>query len=392
MCLGNIWELDPSEEQRLVMSSRGKRLLLCLSMNLNISSEFLTITNSSRIEFPLLLRLRTIPHGPIMDPLVTSAAVLLFTIALTLNLAVFSTVVFSHRLYNKTMFVFIANLALADLFRCLVGSEILLFHVIPGHRTMMTVHTCQVHLFLFHFGTTAAFVATTFIMIDRYYAVCHPFSHLHFITRSGHLTRLILASWTCALVIGFTFLIISLRLRPCFGHTTLVGLICDHLVLAAAACNATLLDFIFEVVVVVVTWATYLFIGCFTYCRVIRECYKPGGAILMRSRKAAYTFTSQILLIIVSFVVGLTAFLLELTVALNMSEALYTVVPIVQMLYTSGLPILNVTIYALRSSELRSEVHRLVVARVERPRTVEVYNLDHATETHVQSTHLPSVQ
>ncbi|XP_078472797.1 putative olfactory receptor 7A2 [Lampetra fluviatilis] len=225
---------------------------------------------------------------------------LLYVITVVANLLVFVAVLMCPELH-KPMYLFLGNMALADIIGCTSSVPKQLQILLTGD-TKILYESCLVQMFYVHVFANLESLTLSLMAFDRYVAICHPLRYHTIVTAKKTLGVLVLI-WVIATSACMTLALLVTRLNFSDDNRKIQGILCDHMgvvVLAESdikvnnAYGTALTVFLFFLPLIFIS---YSYLKIFIECRIKRsaEITKHGLNTLLTHFLALLIFFISVL-------------------------------------------------------------------------------------------------
>uniref|UniRef100_A0A3B3SMA8 Putative olfactory receptor 52P1 n=2 Tax=Paramormyrops kingsleyae TaxID=1676925 RepID=A0A3B3SMA8_9TELE len=262
----------------------------------------------------------------------------MFLISLVGNLFLIF-IILSQRSLHSPMYLLICAMAFVDLTTPIFFVPKLLVSLLYNLRHISLLG-CLVQMFFIHFIGTFHSTILMWMAVDRYYAICTPLRYNDYMAFSAFLKFIIVPSVRNAVLI---LSIVSLAGSLSFCQHEIDHCFCEHMALVTMACGTIRMNNIVGLMTVFfVPTADFLLIAA-SYFKIFLSVFKSGKS----SRKALSTCVTHIIVITVSLIFTLTAFL-SYRIKNDMSSNSRTVISIMYLLFPSCF---NPIIYGVRTKE-----------------------------------------
>ncbi|CAN0300661.1 unnamed protein product, partial [Lampetra planeri] len=151
---------------------------------------------------------------------------LLYVITVVANLLVFVAVLMCPELH-KPMYLFLGNMALADIIGCTSSVPKQLQILLTGD-TKILYESCLVQMFYVHVFANLESLTLSLMAFDRYVAICHPLRYHTIVTAKKTLGVLVLI-WVIATSACMTLALLVTRLNFSDDNRKIQGILCDHM-------------------------------------------------------------------------------------------------------------------------------------------------------------------
>ncbi|XP_048837828.1 olfactory receptor 52E8-like [Brienomyrus brachyistius] len=268
---------------------------------------------------------------------------LIFLIAVSANLFLIF-IILSQRSLHSPMYLLICAMAFVDLSTPIFFVPNLLVSLLYNLRHISLLG-CLAQMFFMHFFGGFQSTVLLWMAVDRYYAICTPLRYNDYMAFSAFL-KFIVAPVLRNTV--FNLAIVSLSGSLSFCQHEIDHCFCEHMALVTLACGTIRMNNIVGLVAAFcVPTADFLLIVA-SYVRIFFSVFKSGKS----SRKALSTCVTHIIVITVSLILTLFAFL-SYRINYNMSSNSRTVISIMYVLFPSCF---NPIIYGVRTKEIRQQI------------------------------------
>ncbi|XP_023663040.2 olfactory receptor 52P1-like [Paramormyrops kingsleyae] len=267
----------------------------------------------------------------------------MFLISLVGNLFLIF-IILSQRSLHSPMYLLICAMAFVDLTTPIFFVPKLLVSLLYNLRHISLLG-CLVQMFFIHFIGTFHSTILMWMAVDRYYAICTPLRYNDYMAFSAFLKFIIVPSVRNAVLI---LSIVSLAGSLSFCQHEIDHCFCEHMALVTLACGTIRMNNIVGLIsVFCVPTADFLLIAA-SYVKIFLSVFKSGKS----SRKALSTCVTHIIVITVSLIFALIAFL-SYRIRNDLSSNSRTVISIMYLLFPSCF---NPIIYGVRTKEIRQQV------------------------------------
>ncbi|XP_061431401.1 olfactory receptor-like protein OLF4 [Lethenteron reissneri] len=270
----------------------------------------------------------------------------LYVATVVANLLVFVAVLMCPELH-KPMYLFLGNMAVADIVGCTSIVPKQLQILLTGDGEILH-ESCFVQMFSIHVFCNVEVLTLSVMAFDRYVAICHPLRYHTIITAKKTLGVLMLMWTVTSAVFGaLTFLAAQLK----FGNNRKIqGILCDNMGMILLAESDTNISYIYGSILMLLffilplVFISYSYLNIFIECRIKRstEITKHGLNTLLTHFLALSIFFFAV------FVSTVTPrFIKDFnTPALRNMRCLFQFGAFI-------VPMTNVLIYCLRTKQLR---------------------------------------
>ncbi|XP_048837837.1 olfactory receptor 52P1-like [Brienomyrus brachyistius] len=253
-------------------------------------------------------------------------------------------IILSQRSLHSPMYLLICAMAFVDLTTPIFFVPKLLAMLLYNLRHISLLG-CLAQMFFIHFIGSFQSTILLWMAVDRYYAICTPLHYNDYMAFSAFLKFIIVPSVRNAVLI---LSIVSLAGSLSFCQHEIDHCFCEHMALVTLACGTIRMNNIVGLMTVFcVPTADFLLITA-SYVRIFFSVFKSGKS----SRKALSTCVTHIIVITVSLIFALIAFL-SYRIKNDMSSNSRTVISIMYLLFPSCF---NPIIYGVRTKEIRQQV------------------------------------
>ncbi|XP_063788962.1 olfactory receptor 1G1-like [Pseudophryne corroboree] len=280
--------------------------------------------------------------------LTTSVFFFLYVFGVLINCSIITVISTDVQLHTP-MYVFLCNLAIADIFFTTTTVPNLLYMLLSGDNTVSFIQ-CFSQLYFYIFAAGAEDILIFIMAYDRYVAICDPLHYQDILNRK-HCILLASGTWIVGLLNSILFTIQASLMSFCHSHT-IHQFFCEPKAMINIACTGSEEFYI----VVYVEFLIFGFIPamfCFTsYIKIIRVILQIKSK---DGRKKAFsTCSSHLTVVIMYYMAGLCAYMMPTSESSNVLEQVLTAVDAVVT------PMINPLIYSLRNKDVKSALLRLL--------------------------------
>ncbi|XP_007522390.1 olfactory receptor 2A5-like [Erinaceus europaeus] len=285
----------------------------------------------------------------------TEIEVLLFCIFLTLYISnllangiILGLIWLDTRLHTP-MYYFLAHLAVIDV--CYASGNLPnILENFVKHKKTISFFSCVTQMILFLTFAAVECMILVVMSYDRYVAICHPLQYT-VIMNWRVCTVLAVASWTCAISLTLTHLILFLKLPYC-GLQEVNHIFCEILAVLKSSCGDTRINQMF-----VFASGTFVIVGplslmLVSYIRILWAILKIQSG--EGQRKAFSTCSSHFC------VVGLYFGIAMMVYCIPDSGHQAEQQKILSLFYTLLNPLLNPLIYSLRNAQVKAALCKVL--------------------------------
>ncbi|XP_069800254.1 olfactory receptor 6C74-like [Dendropsophus ebraccatus] len=310
-------------------------------MNLNPSNETMVayfiikgITDIPELQLPIFL-----------------LVLLIYLVTLGGNMTILLLVCLDHRLHTP-MYFFLANLSIVDMSSSTISLHKVLFIFISGNYAI-SFNGCITQMYLFASIMGHELFILSAMSYDRYVAVCKPLRYHSVMTRE---ICVLLAS--CCWVLGFLQVIppvVIVSGFTCYVSNHIDHFFCDIVSIKRLTCSDTSILEILNLTEGLVLSTLLPFILTFIpYGFIISAIIKIPTST--GRRKAFYTCSSHLTVVIILYVILTCQYILPVTV--NSSDKKFF-----SFFNTAAVPMLNPLIYSLKNKDVKSALRRWLMRR-----------------------------
>nr|XP_032831139.1 olfactory receptor 1496-like [Petromyzon marinus] len=270
----------------------------------------------------------------------------LYAATVVANLLVFVAVLVCPELH-KPMYLFLGNMAVADIVGCTSSLPKQLQILLTGD-TEILYESCLVQMFSIHVFCNVEVLTLSVMAFDRYVAICHPLRY-HTIVTAKKTLGVLLLMWTVTSAVygALTFLAAQLK----FGDNRKIqGILCDNMGMILLAESNTNVNFAYGSILMVIHFIFTLVFISFSYLNIFIECrIKRSTEITKHGLNTLLThFLALSLFFFAIFVSAITPrFIKDFnTPALRNMRCIFQFGACI-------VPMTNVLIYCLRTKQLR---------------------------------------
>ncbi|XP_048837836.1 olfactory receptor 52K1-like [Brienomyrus brachyistius] len=253
-------------------------------------------------------------------------------------------IILSQRSLHSPMYLLICAMAFVDLTTPIFFVPKLLAMLLYNLRHISLLG-CLAQMFFIHFIGSFQSTILLWMAVDRYYAICTPLHYNDYMAFSAFLKFIIVPSVRNAVLI---LSIVSLAGSLSFCQHEIDHCFCEHMALVTLACGTIRMNNIVGLMTIFCVPTVDFLLIVASYVRIFFSVFKSGKS----SRKALSTCVTHIIVITVSLIFTLIAFL-SYRVKNDMSSNSRTVISIMYLLFPSCF---NPIIYGVRTKEIRQQV------------------------------------
>ncbi|XP_056397417.1 olfactory receptor 6C74-like [Hyla sarda] len=271
---------------------------------------------------------------------------LIYLVTLGGNMTILLLVCLDHRLHSP-MYFFLANLSIVDMSSSTISLHKVLLIFISGNRAV-SFNGCILHIYFFASITGHELFILSVMSYDRYVAVCNPLRYHSVMTRG---LCILLAS--CCWMLGFLLIIppvVIVSGFTCYISNHIDHFFCDIGSIARLTCSDTsILEILTLTEGLIVSTLLPFFLTFIPYVFIISAIIK----IPTRTgrRKAFYTFSSHLTVVVILYVILTCQYILPVTV--NATDKKFFA-----LFNTAAVPMLNPLIYSLKNKDVKSALRR----------------------------------
>ncbi|XP_053546981.1 olfactory receptor 5V1-like [Bombina bombina] len=263
------------------------------------------------------------------------------------NLCIFTIIKINTNLHMP-MYFFISNLSLLDICYSSVTLPWMIYNCISGNR-WISFNLCFAQLYLFVSLGGAECILLATMAYDRFVAICNPLKY-PLIINNRLCTNLAAGSWISGFLNSILHTVLTSNLFFCKSEQNINHFYCDVPPLIEAACNPTYTSkILLYVVSVFLGFSPFLFI-VISYINILSTIMKINSSA---GRRKAFSTCSSHLIVVTMFYgtanlnyVGPTSgYPLELERLLSLMYSLLT-------------PLVNPIIYCLRNKEVKGALKK----------------------------------
>nr|XP_028560484.1 olfactory receptor 4Q3-like [Podarcis muralis] len=268
-----------------------------------------------------------------------------YTIVILGNLLIIVTVMSEKQLQHIPMYLFLANLSLADMSLSSVAAPKLAADLLNCGHTI-SYGGCMAQIFFLHVFGGAEMLLLTLMAYDRYVAICHPLRYT-VIMNSQCCLRLLMLCWAGGLIHSTIQMVLIAHLPFC-GSNVLDNFFCDIPELIKLGCADT---YAYEILMVVNS--SLLTLPCFlalllSYITILTSLC---GHFRQGSGKALSTCSSHLTVVCLFYVPCAIVYLKPFSSSHTNKLA--------SVFYVVVTPALNPFIYTLRNQEVKEAMRKL---------------------------------
>ncbi|XP_028656970.2 olfactory receptor 2A12-like [Erpetoichthys calabaricus] len=197
-----------------------------------------------------------------------------YVLILLENLFIIIVIVIDENLH-KPMYIFICNLALADLLITTVVIPKTLANLIFNLNTI-SFSACFIQAFAYIYGINAQLHILAAMCYDRVVAVCNPLQYV-IVMSNKSVNTMLLICWTAASVFPLFLLCFALRLSFC-GPNKIPHCYCDHGSIIKMSCTDFTLNSVLGLVCGLGLIIAHVIIFIFSYAKIIAAVLKIKSA------------------------------------------------------------------------------------------------------------------
>ncbi|KAM4641844.1 olfactory receptor 8B8-like [Discoglossus pictus] len=290
--------------------------------------------------------IKGISDAPELQAPIFLLVLLIYLITLGGNMTVLLLVCVDPHLHTP-MYFFLVNLSVMDMSSTTVTLHKILFSFVSGNNTISFIG-CMTQFYFFLSLTAGALLILTAMSYDRYVAICNPL-HYHVVMKPRVCTLLAIVCWVWGFTETMPYVVI-ISSFTCYLTIEINHFLCDILPLRKLTCSDTsLLDLSLSItsafhstIPLLLTFIPYIFI----IITIFRIKSSTGR------RKAFYTCSSHLTVIIVLYGTLLTQYLIPSSMDSLESSKLFS------LFNTAAVPVLNPLIYSLKNEAVKSALRR----------------------------------
>ncbi|KAM3875081.1 olfactory receptor 52K1-like [Diretmus argenteus] len=258
-------------------------------------------------------------------------------------------VIVSQRVLHSPMYILIALLACVDLSLPVYVIPNMLLNFLFDLRGI-SLTGCLTQMYGNHIGGFLQSSLLVWMALDRYFAICTPLYYHNSMALPGFLKFVI-----PLLIRNFLYntVVVSLAGRLSFCYRNVMDhCFCEHMALVKLACGNTSLNNRVGLVGIFLIPVTDFFIIVISYVIIFRSVFRSGTS----GAKALNTCVTHIIVITVSLVILLTAFL-SYRIRNYLSPSIRIFISTMYLLFPGCF---NPIIYGLRTKEIRQQILRVL--------------------------------
>ncbi|KAG9464544.1 hypothetical protein GDO78_019778 [Eleutherodactylus coqui] len=265
---------------------------------------------------------------------------LIYLVGILVNSSIITVICLEVQLH-KPMYIFISNLSIVDICYTSVTVPKLLHMLLSGDH-IVPFSQCYTQLYFFATVGTAEDILLFIMAYDRYVAICIPL-HYPIILSQRNCTMITFGIWAAAFLNSLLYTTTALYKSSC--HSNIIHqFFCDAKSLTKTTCSSTNIFFI-------VTGLEVLILAVFPLLCILISYVKIFSVIFnMKSkesrRKAFSTCSSHVTVISIYYGTALVGNLIPSNSEIQES--------VVNIIYTSIIPMINPIIYSLQNSNVQS--------------------------------------
>ncbi|XP_007898234.2 olfactory receptor 52K1-like [Callorhinchus milii] len=286
---------------------------------------------------------------PCVNHVLQSFSIIMYILCLLFNFLVIFGVFLSRQL-KKPMYLLMLNLAITDLVGC-SANVCLVFDMFFSGEQFVSKEACFVQVFFVYLFGGLLCGAITTMAVDRFIAICHPFSYLH-IFKWKNILKIMMAVWAVSLVMAFVY--VGLCVKMLRQPVVVRGLMCDHLSLSNVVQDRLNFDFIYNVFMSVGLILVCSALQCYTYRQIFAEINKSNDREMAQSSKSK--LVKHLFIPLSTYVVGFSMLCVTIVDHFVCHPYVINTKVIFQFIYYTTVPVLNPIIYGLHITELRKHL------------------------------------
>ncbi|XP_067364367.1 olfactory receptor 52K1-like [Channa argus] len=286
---------------------------------------------------------------------------IMFILSLSAN-SLLLYVVISQRSLHSPMYILIAGMAFVDLSLPLVFVPNMLLSFLFDWRGI-SLNGCLFQMYFIHF--VGAFQSTLlgWMALDRYFAICRPLYYNECMALPKFL-KFVIPLLIRNVFLVMVVVILAGRLTFCLSNV-IEGCFCEHMALVELACGSTAINSLVGLISVFLVIVVDFLFTLTSYIIIFTSVLSSG----ISSAKALHTCVTHIVVISVSLVIVLTAFL-SFRIRNNFPAAIRVFVSTMYPLFPSCF---NPIIYGIRTKEIRQQILKILTCHFVKtvPQTLE---------------------
>ncbi|XP_026228422.1 olfactory receptor 52K1-like [Anabas testudineus] len=268
----------------------------------------------------------------------------MFVLSLSAN-SLLLYVVISVRSLHSPMYILIAGMAFVDLSLPLVFVPNMLLSLLFDWRGI-SLTGCLVQMYFIHFVGAFQSTLLVWMALDRYFAICTPLYYherMSFSTFSKFIIPLLVRNVFIVLVV----VILAGKLTFCFSNV-IDSCFCEHMALVELACGSTTINSVVGLISVFLILVFDFLFTITSYIVIFSSMLRSG----LSGAKALHTCITHIVVITVSLIIVLTAFL-SFRIRNDFPAAIRVFFSTMYPLFPSCF---NPIIYGIRTTEIRQHI------------------------------------
>ncbi|XP_078472922.1 olfactory receptor 1M1-like [Lampetra planeri] len=280
-----------------------------------------------------------------------SVLLLIFVITILSSLLVLGTVTVSKELH-RPMYAFMCNLILVDIIGCTASLPQQLGIFLTGDNRISRA-SCITQMFWINVFGIVESLTLAAMALDRYVAVCYPL-HYHTVVTAKRTMIVVATVWVIAIaeLLPLTILVMQLTLKD--ANRDMPGIFCDYLGFARLSINDTRVQETYSSVMMVVLFGLPLCLIAYTYVMILYEFKRTQ---LSNSKtKALHTFLTHVFLLAAFFIAVFITILVPRIVK-DFQTVQARNIRCLSQIITFFVPIANISIYFVRTKELRKKAN-----------------------------------
>nr|XP_032831147.1 olfactory receptor 1496-like isoform X1 [Petromyzon marinus]XP_032831148.1 olfactory receptor 1496-like isoform X1 [Petromyzon marinus]XP_032831149.1 olfactory receptor 1496-like isoform X1 [Petromyzon marinus] len=275
---------------------------------------------------------------------------LLYAITVVANLLVFVAVLVCPELH-KPMYLFLGNMAVADIVACTSSVPKQLQILLTGD-TKILYESCLVQIFSVHvFGNLESLILSV-MAFDRYVAICHPLRYHTIVTAKKTLGVLVLI-WVISTSACMILPLLVTRLNFSDDNRKIQGILCDHMGVVVLAESDIKVNNAYGTVQMVLLFLLPLIFISYSYLRIFIECRIKRSAEI--TKHGLNTLLTHFLALLIFFICTLGSIIIPRYFKDLKTPTVLNIRCFLQF-GILAIPMSNALIYFFRTKELRKGI------------------------------------
>ncbi|XP_063289296.1 olfactory receptor 8G50-like [Pelobates fuscus] len=271
----------------------------------------------------------------------------LYILTLAGNMTILLLVCLDRHLHTP-MYFFLCNLSILDMFSTTVTQHnVLVFFITKNNR--VSYNTCITQMYFYGSFICDELLFLTAMSYDRYVAICNPLRY-HMYMNSRACTLLALSCWLIGFLEIIPYVLLLLNLS-CYKSNIVNHFFCDLVPLMKLSCSDTSFLEILSLTegFILISFIPFL-LTFISYVFIIVSILKIRSSI--GRRKAFYTCSSQVTVVILLYVTLLSQYLRPTSTDISESSKFFS------LFNTAIVPLVNPLMYSLKNQDVKAALTR----------------------------------